>query len=301
MDVPLIDCDQNKRSDGDIAAEIDDALSNIGFMALTHLGLERAAVDNAFAISKDFFSLDAEVKQRCAYGAAAENFGYQGMLEESLDPRTPADLKETFTMRNILGGAIDRERWPSEAFARSVAAFYRQALMASERLQRLLSLALGVSEEYFVQRHTGENITLRLLHYPPVMADRVAAEQMGAGAHTDYGMLTLLLQDDVGGLQVQSEDGAWHDVAPRPDAIVINSGDLLERWSNGRYRSTCHRVLPRSSTRDRYSIALFVDPDSDVQVEALASCVSQGNPARWPPTTAGVHLQEKIEATHLAS
>ncbi|MFT7288773.1 MAG: isopenicillin N synthase-like dioxygenase [Halieaceae bacterium] len=300
MDVPVIDCSQDHYSDGEIAEALDSALSQVGFMALRNLGLSRARVDDVFATVRRFFALSEASKRRCAYSAAAENFGYQGLGEEKLDPSRPVDLKETFTMRNLLDGGAQQRRWPDEDFRASVSTFYVDAMAAAQRLQRLLALALGVPEDFFLSRHNGENVTLRLLHYPAVPTQFVATQQMGAGAHTDYGMLTLLLQDEVGGLQVQSADGDWHDVPPRQDAIVINSGDLLERWSNGRYRSTRHRVLPRSPSQERYSIALFVDPDSATRVEALASCISAGNPARFPATTAGEHLQEKIEATHIA-
>ncbi|MEM1403156.1 MAG: 2OG-Fe(II) oxygenase family protein [Pseudomonadota bacterium] len=298
MEVPLIDCDSNTREDSEIAVDIDRALSDVGFMALQNLGLRQSIVEKAFAVSRHFFAEPSATKARCAYGLAAENFGYQGLLEESLDPAKPADLKETFTMRNLTAAGIASERWPSEKFRDEMVIFYGDVLGAAQRLQRLLARALETPADFFVSRHNGENVTLRLLHYPPVNGARVDAEQMGAGAHTDYGMLTLLFQDNVGGLQVQSTSGAWHDVPPRPETIVINAGDLLERWSNGRYRSTVHRVLPRVPSGDRFSIALFVDPDSDTMVEALSSCVDEENPPRYPKTTAGEHLQEKILATH---
>lgn len=300
MEIPIIDCDEAARPDREVASDIDRALRNVGFMAVKNLGVAPAVIADVFSTSQTFFHSSLPAKQRCAYEAARENFGYQGLGQESLDPRRPGDLKETFTMRNLLAERVPSTRWPNEAFRQSVSAFYKDALAGAQRLQRLLALALDVPSDYFVKRHGGENITLRLLHYPPVPSVEINALQMGAGAHTDYGMLTLLFQDAVGGLQVQSEDGAWHDVAPRPDTIVINSGDLLERWSNGRYRSTCHRVLPREQSAERYSIALFVDPDSDTLVEALPSCLKSGARAMYPPITAGEHVQAKIEATHRA-
>lgn len=300
MEVPVIDCDPATRSDADVARDIDAALRNVGFMAVRNLGVSPDRIRELFATARQFFEGSDELKQRCAYAAASENFGYQGLGQESLDPSRPADLKETFTMRNLLAESVGANRWPSAEFSESVSVFFREALAAAQRLQRLLALALEMPSEYFVDLHNGENITLRLLHYPAVSSSMVNAEQMGAGAHTDYGMLTLLFQDAVGGLQVQSENGDWHDVPPRPDAIVINSGDLLERWSNGRYRSTLHRVLPQQRSVERYSVALFVDPDSDTLVEALDSCVAEGEPARFPPITAGEHVQAKIEATHHA-
>lgn len=299
MEIPLIDCD-TAREDKAIASEIDQALSKIGFMALRNLGLTQSSVDAIFAVAQSFFNAPLVDKKRCAYGSADENFGYQGVGQESLDPTKPADLKETFTMRDLDGGHVADDRWPSELFRIAVRDFYQEIMGAAQRLQRLLALALGVDEGFFVDRHNGENITLRLLHYPPVGSSSIQRQQMGAGAHTDYGMLTLLLQDAVGGLQVQSENGDWHDVPPRSDSVVINSGDLLEVWSNGRYRSTLHRVLPQNTNSERFSIALFLDPDSATKVEALPTCIGPDTPARFEPTTAGEHLQAKIEATHSA-
>lgn len=298
MTIPLIDCDPQLRSESAIAEDVDRALREAGFMALLNLGPVDAAVTHAFDLAREFFAAPETVKTRCAYTAASENFGYQRLLSESLDPSRPADLKETFTMRDPLASRLPAERWPGTDFRAGMTALSAGLMLAARRLQHLLALALNVPEDFFVDCHSGENITLRLLHYPPVGRTGVMADQLGAGAHTDYGMLTLLLQDGVGGLQLRTADGAWFDVPPRRDAIVINSGDLLERWSNGRYRSTPHRVLPQTGSADRYSIALFVDPDSATRVAALASCVSDTNPPRYPPTSAGAHLQEKIEATH---
>lgn len=300
MEIPLIDCDSRLRADADIARDIDAALRDVGFMAVRNLGVEPQSIRDVFAAAEHFFRLSAATKKNFAYAAAMENFGYQSLGEESLDPTRPGDLKETFTMRNLLADQVPAERWPSVVFRKTVSEFFTEALAAAQRLQRLLALALDVPTDFFVDAHNGENITLRLLHYPAVRSTMIDPEQMGAGAHTDYGMLTLLFQDAVGGLQVQSEDGAWHDVPPRPDAIVINSGDLLERWSNGRYRSTWHRVLPREQSAERFSIALFVDPDSETVVDVLPSCLEQGQRPAYPPITAGEHVQAKIEATHHA-
>ncbi len=298
MQIPLIDCDQEKRSAKAIAADIDHALSTCGFMSVTGLGLSASDTARVLATARTFFTQEQHLKDACAYRSADENFGYQAVGIESLDPSQPADLKETFTMRNLLSADIEANRWPGEDFRSTIGDFYRDAFGAAQSLQRLMALALGLAEDFFVACHSGENVTLRLLHYPPVEPGAVLDQQMGAGAHTDYGLLTLLLQDEVGGLQVRDEEGAWHDVPPRRDAIVVNAGDLLERWSNGRYRSTWHRVLPRATGQDRYSVALFVDPDSATEVTVLPSCVDAANPARYPPTTAGAHLTSKILATH---
>ena len=100
---------------------------------------------------------------------------------------------------------------------------------------------------------------------------------------------------------MQDAAGSWHDVAPEPDVILINTGDLMERWTNGAYRSTPHRVQPKLGLEDRYSMALFVDPDTDTPVSVLESCLAEGESPRYPDVTAGEHIQERIMASHQAA
>ncbi len=301
--VPIIDfrdyADDNKTL-APLAQSVDDALRQSGFMAVKNIGIDATLISDVFATSRAFFHASPEHKARSAYLSAAENFGYQGVGEENLDPNAPADLKETLTMRNIVKRPPAPERWPDAAFRRLMDDFYRAALDAAYRLQRVLAFALDTDADFFTRCHSGENVTLRLLHYPALPANAPTDGQLGAGAHTDYGLLTLLFQHGIGGLEVRAADGEWHAVDPAPDCIVINSGDLLERWTNGRYRSTEHRVQPMLAGQERQSIALFVDPDSNTEVAALPSCCSASDPPRYPPTSAGAHLQEKIEATHKA-
>lgn len=302
MKVPVIDFDQYGTGDPGIqtalSAEVDLALSKIGFMSLTNLGIEPKLLRQVFAASKAFFHGDLATKSAYAYRSASENFGYQGLCEEHLDPLKPADLKETFTMRNVLHHALDDDRWPSLEFRHLMQTFYRACIDGAYRVQRVLADALGVDPDFFVQYHNGENITLRLLYYPDTCADEVADTQLGAGEHTDYGLLTLLFQDDVGGLEVRDADEQWQAVDYVESAIIVNSGDLLERWTNGRYRSTWHRVKPKIGQRERFSIAVFVDPDSATPVSVLDSCITTDKPAMYDPLTAGEHLQQKILATH---
>ena len=199
-------------------------------------------------------------------------------------------------MRNIINKCPEDERWPSTEFRTTMQAFFDNAVNASFTLMRAMAKPLGVEEDFFVKTHGGENISLRILYYPSSAQTTHNPEQMGAGAHTDYGVLTLLFQEAVGGLQVLSDD-QWLDVPPLENTTVINSGDLLERWTNGAYRSTLHRVNIAQPHQDRLSVAMFLDPDSDTPVAPLASC-TQGQKPRYSATTAGQHILEKLQATH---
>ena len=140
-------------------------------------------------------------------------------------------------------------------------------------------------------------MTLRYLHYPIIKKD-IGEKQMGAGAHTDFGTVTLLFQDDIGGLEVQSSEGKWIPATPILNTIVVNTGDLLSRWTNKIYKSTLHRVRPMVSNKERYSIAFFADPDSSTKVSVFPSCFNSENPSKFSDITAGEHITQKIEESH---
>lgn len=298
MQIPVIDFKDFDLDDEaemqNLADQVKTALTGSGFMSLKNLGISTELRERMFAGSKNFFDLPIEEKRRIPFTGPADNFGYQGVREEHLDPKTPPDLKESITMRNPLS-RTDAD-WPDEEFRDLLFEFFRACLDSVKKVQRVFAKALDVEQDFFVDCHTGENITMRCLHYPPLSADLEG--QLGAGAHTDYGMLTFLFQDMVGGLQVQDKNtGEWLDVKPVEDTILINTGDLMERWTNGSFLSTNHRVQPRGGVGDRYSIAIFFDPDTDTLIKCLPSCMSEDMPSKYPVVTAGEHILQKIEAT----
>ena len=300
--IPTIDFQAYDETDPEalvaLADSVSEALTEWGFMKVRNLGIEEEQVDQMFGAADWFFSQDSPEKQGSFYASAAENFGFQHVGIEHLDPTQPADIKETFTMRDLLRHDPTDPRWPNHEFRETATRFYRSCLEGAHRIQRLCAHALSMETEFFVNRHQGENVSLRLLYYPASEDYSIEPGQLGAGAHTDYGMLTLLFQHRVGGLQVQDDVGEWHDVVPEPETIVINTGDLMERWTNGKFRSTTHRVQPKVGSEDRFSIAMFVDPDSATLVAPLESCLVAGESARYPLVTAGEHIQERIKASH---
>ncbi len=299
MNIPEVDFSSYDENDDAalraLADEFNAALTGVGFLSLRNIGIDESLRDAVFEASKAFFAQSDEDKRKLGYSDAEDNFGYQGICEESLMPGSAPDLKEAMTLRD-LQKARDFD-WPDLNFRDLLMAFNKDCMQAAYRILRVFAVDLGVEKEFFVEKHTGENVTMRILHYPPLPKE--SEDQLGAGPHTDYGMVTLLFQDMTGGLEVLDRDGVWQPVTPRAGNVVVNSGDMMERWTNKRYRSSLHRVKARPGGNDRYSMAFFVDPDSDTLVECLPSCTDAGNPPQFGPTSAGEHILAKIQATHV--
>eukprot|EP00879_Flechtneria_rotunda_P019606 GHRR01020600.1.p1 GENE.GHRR01020600.1~~GHRR01020600.1.p1 ORF type:complete len:269 (+),score=76.30 GHRR01020600.1:898-1704(+) len=248
-----------------------------------------------------------EAKQ--AMLADANNRGYTPFAEETLDPDNQAvgDTKEGFYFgREVPKDSPEAKQplhgpnqWPSEdlvpRFRATVTEYFDAVTAVGHKLLRLLALSLNLPAHFFEQYFTRPMLALRPLHYT-AQVSAPSQGVFGAGAHSDYGMLTILATDEVPGLQVHL-GGSWHEVQPIPGTFIINLGDMLERWTNGLFKSTLHRVV-NTSGQERYSIPFFFEPNFDTEVECLPCCVSKERPAAYPPTTAGEYLLAKYAATH---
>ncbi|WP_269526612.1 isopenicillin N synthase family dioxygenase [Coraliomargarita parva] len=277
-----------------VATEIYNAAHNVGFTYLKNFGMSEDLLEAAFKVSQSVFNCDEKFK--VPFNPEA-NHGFTQMKGEALDPTKPADLKETFTCRNLANQPSGPDYWPNPQFEAFMRVFHARIVKIAADIMGAFALALGLEPDYFDKRHTGLTQTLRLLHYPPV--EEVAEGQLGAGAHTDYGTITVLFQDPSGGLQVQNLAGEWIDAPPIPGTVVINTGDLISRWSNDFFKSTPHRVVPRPAAmkNGRLSIAFFSDPDPEVMIETFPNCITEANPAKYAPITAGEHIRERIMAS----
>lgn len=296
-DIPIIDFENFATGDEahrrKIAAQLDWAASEVGFMYVDNLGIDQTLLAEAFASSAAYFDQPRTEKERWTY-IQDINHGYQGTGDQRLDPSVAPDLKEAFTMRDIHKNETKPELWPSPDFLGTASRFFDEALRGSNIVMEAFAIALDLPIDFFRKCHYGQNVALRYLHYP-VMEKEPTEDQIGCGTHTDFGTITLLFQDDVGGLQIQGRDGIWRDAAYIPGTIIINTADLVATWTNDRYCSTPHRVKLMTGDRDRYSIAYFVDPDTTTPVSAFPSCTSDDNPAKYPDTTAGAYVQKRIE------
>lgn len=300
-DIPLIDLSNLASPDAAarqaVAAELGRACREIGFFVITGHGVPAARIEDAFAASRELFALPREAKAPLAIATHGHNRGYVGLGVEALDEKTAPDLKEAYNLIWTDNATRVPNIWPPiEGWQARAQAYFDAVLAVGQRLHRAFALDLGLDEHFFDDKVDAPLATLRFLHYPVRFGADAPRGQAGAGAHTDYGNVTLLATDGVAGLQVRRRDGAWLDVPALPGAFVCNIGDCLMRWSNDVYVSTPHRVQPPAA--ERYSIAFFLDPNPDARVEAIPTCVAPGAAPKYPPTTTAAYLKERFEATH---
>ncbi|RDI29067.1 isopenicillin N synthase family dioxygenase [Pseudacidovorax intermedius] len=281
-----------------VAAEVGAACRDIGFFAITGHGVPAEVIDGAFAASRAFFAQPVADKAALAYATLSHNRGYVGMGVEALDEKRGADQKEAFNLIWTDEATRPPNAWPAlPGWRAPVQAYFDAVFAAATRLHAAFALDLGLPEDFFADKIDQPLATLRLLHYP---AGAAADAGVGAGAHTDYGNVTLLATDGVSGLQVQGRArDEWIDVPPLPGAFVCNIGDCLMRWTNDVYLSTPHRVVRPAA--ERYSIAFFLDPNPEALVSAIPSCVPPGEAPRHAPVTTQAYLQARFAATYGAA
>jgi isopenicillin N synthase-like dioxygenase len=309
--IPVIDIGAMGCGDAEkaaVAREIRAACTASGFFYVTGHGLSPALFEQLFKQSRAFFALPLEQKDALAMSKWNCNRGYEPLRAQRLEAGAPPDLKEGFQIGFELPAghpalSLDRtnhgpNQWPSNMseFKRVLETYRDQMLRVSRLLMRCLARSLDLEEHYFESFSDAPIATLRLLHYPPQPPNPVPNEK-GCGAHTDWGAITLLLQDYSGGLEVQAPDGTWIAASPMPGTLVVNIGDLFARWTNNLYHSTMHRVINRSG-RDRYSVPFFFDGPSDYSVSCLPTCLKAGEPPLFPQITVKGHLDEMMRLTY---
>ena len=305
-------------SSGDAARAIDRACRDVGFFQIVGHGVDPAIERDAWQLIGEFFALPIDSKMALAIPQGdAYGYGqYQAeRLAASLGEATPPDLKETFSVGPPVAPSVALDdpaasfvyspnRWPADlpTLEPTLVAYYHELSALADRVMSLMATGLGLSADYFasfIYRHTS---ALRALRYPDLGGVRPEPGQLRAGAHSDYGTLTLLRQDDApGGLEVRGVDGGWHLVPAVHGAYVVNVGDALERWTNDQWRSTVHRVVVPSvdSGRDctRQSMAFFHNANWDAVIECLPTCLAPDGTAKYAPVTAGDHLMSKFRST----
>ena len=298
---------------GDIDALADEFLrvyGQIGFGYIVGHWIDAGLVDRVFAASAAFHALPMAAKMAVELDANHRGFipinTSTDVNSKLADVKKPNQSESFMVMREdgpdapeVLRGdyLAGPNQWPDLAAFRDDVLAYNDALTGLGRdLMGVVALAIGSDPAELLGAFDPPTTWLRLLHYPPSEPDPTG-DLYGSAPHTDFGCLTILAQDAIGGLQVMTPGGVWVDAPYIPGAFVVNVGDMLHRWSNGRLRSTPHRVINRSG-RPRYSCPFFYDPSIRTDIAPLTSCVSGDAPARFPPINFGAFLRAELGVSY---
>jgi isopenicillin N synthase-like dioxygenase len=295
-------------SDELIARQLDAAFTGTGFCYFSDIGVDSGLVEAVFTASRRFHALPRAAKDAIAMNRFHR--GYMAPKTSIIETSTvaqvtrPNDSESFMLMHEVApddpryGRRLDGPNlWPDLADFRGPVQAYDRAMYGfCLRLLPPLALALGLPRDWFTPFFRQPTTFLRLLHYPPQAPDS-PDDAFGAAPHTDYGFITILAQDERGGLEVRRRDGTWLKADPIPNTWVVNVADMLARWTNGRWQSTPHRVKNHSGT-DRYSCPYFFDTSMDAIVETLPTCQGSGNPPKFPPVRYGDYLMERLDRNY---
>lgn len=326
LQVPVIDVAAFRNPDiaarRAVARQVGEAVDAIGFLVITGHGVDPALIAAVQRVSNAFFDLPVEEKMRVARPAPDVTRGYIPLEAESVGRsqgvEVPGDLNESLMIGPVdvpsgdpyfFGPAAGRHfhpnLWPAQpaALRELYEAYFRAMGSLAAELMAMFALALDLPEDFFADKIDRHISRLRVRNYPaPVVPPKPG--QLRAGAHADYGSLTILrAEDKPGGLQVLNRAGDWVDVPIAPDSYVINIGELMARWTNERWRATLHRVVnppaEKAEASRRLSLVFFHNPNYDAPVAALPGTVAPGAAPKYPPTTSGEHLRAQFVRTQV--
>lgn len=306
-----------------VAAQFDHAARTSGFFSITGHGTDQELIEDMLEVTATFFDLPVEEKMAFFVEDRSANRGYAPEGSEALayslgERDLPTDLFEAFNAGLELTGAqladpyyASRQHdlfapnvWPSDAMRSTWLTYLEAVDRVANEVMSAAAVALGMPADHFVPYLDKGPTVMRANNYQRRCdAPDPIVGQMRMGAHTDYGSITVLLADPVAGLQIRDDAGTWHDVMPAPGSLIVNLGDLLAEWSNDRWRSTLHRVVPPPASQEgpvrRRSVAWFQQPNWDAVIECLPSCSDESNPPRYAPVTSGEHLMAKLMGPRL--
>ena len=293
MTIPIIDFKSK-----DCVEQMYDAYTTVGFAVFTNVYNEWLSEFTKWKIlMEEFFLLPTDVKKLNTYSGVTENLGYNWLEEERLTPTMPGDLKESYNW--VSPDRMQEKYWPREFGTPR----FKPMAQKIERISRMLSYqflyrfekVLRIPTGTLVEKHLDGSATMRMIKYP-VWDGEIKEGQLRANEHTDYGSQTLLWRfDDCPGLQIYNkEQDEWIDAPIVENSVILNIGDVLQRWTNDLFKSTPHRVVNVAMDRPRYSMPYFVDPGRDVMIENL-----MGTPAKYPPISAYEYLKWRLSQSYV--
>jgi isopenicillin N synthase-like dioxygenase len=289
--------------------KLGEAYQNIGFVAIKNHGLSKDLQDRLYNSIKAFFALPDETKIKYEKPEIGYQRGYTGKGKEHAKGRNTGDLKEFYHVGQELSFIPDsdsvKNEYPENLWPAEISSFKNDAIEAFQTLEnagkamlRAIAISLDLPEDYFEDKVAHGNSILRQIHYFPIEnPDEVPADAVRAAEHGDINLITLLMGASADGLQVLRKDGKWIPITALPDQLVVNVGDMLERLTNKKLKSTIHRVVnpPREMMHtSRYSIPFFMHPRSEMDLKCLESCIDETNPKQFVDATAGEFLEERL-------
>ena len=301
---------------GEVAHRLDEACRSIGFLQVVGHRVADGVVDAMRKATSEFFALPLDEKRKWVPPDPTINRGYAASQTEalaySIGKQAPPDLFEAF---NIGEDSVDdsdpfyaaeRHRlfapniWPDHppSLRPALVAYFAAVREVALTLTDVFAPALGLADGWFRPFVDRSTTTMRVNNYERRADDGDPLPgQQRMGAHTDYGVVTVLYADQVEGLQIVGPDGDWHDVVADRGSLLVNLGDLTAEWTNDRWRSTLHRVVPPPAGTGpvrRRSVAFFLDANWDATIECVPTCTDAANPPKYPPVVAGEHLMAKL-------
>ncbi|HEY1933153.1 MAG TPA: 2-oxoglutarate and iron-dependent oxygenase domain-containing protein [Acetobacteraceae bacterium] len=309
--LPVIDLDGlgNDRREHEIGCALDHAFRTIGFCYIANTGIDRTLLDGVFLASRRFHAMPDEAKSAVAINRFHRGYiaaRTQVFKSSSVAQVKRPNLSESFMLMHEVPPDDTRfgtplngpNQWPAGApeFREAIQAYDTAMHELCLRLLRPLARALDLRPDALTPFFRHPTTFLRLLHYPPQPPD-APDDLFGAAPHTDYGFITILAQDNSGGLEVRARDGDWIPAPPIPDTFVVNVADMVARWTNDRWQSTPHRVRNLSGG-DRYSCPYFFDMDLDATVACLESCCDPNDPPRYEPVRYDDYLLDRLDRNY---
>ena len=293
----------NKETKAAFVKELGQAYEEIGFVAVKNHGLSDALCAELYAQVKGFFTLSKEEKEAYEIEGLAGQRGYVSFGKEHAKNKNEGDLKEFWHFgQTVEDNDPIKEEYPDNVQVNELPEFnavgrevYQKLEATGREMLRAIALHLNLDENYFDAKIHNGNSILRPIHYPPITHE--PKDAVRAAEHEDINLITLLMGASADGLQVLNKSGEWISVTALPDQIVVNVGDMLQRLTNNKLKSTTHRVVnpPREKWgTSRYSIPFFLHPRSEVSLNCLPSCISDSNPKNFSDITAGEYLEQRI-------
>lgn len=308
--IPSLDLADFTRGTADqrakFVADLGKAYNNIGFVSIKNHGLSDELTESLYSTVQKFFSLEDEVKSKYEIPGLAGQRGYIGKNKEHAKGRKVADLKEFYHVgQNVTDGDAIKSEYPENVWPDELPELKQYSLEAYKILEsagvqmlKAIAIYLGLDENYFDSRVKNGNSILRPIHYFPIEnPELVPADAVRAAEHGDINLITLLMGASAEGLQVLRRDGEWIPITALPDQLVVNVGDMLERLTNKKLKSTIHRVVNppvEKMKTSRYSIPFFMHPRSEMDLTCLESCISEEYPKLFENIKAGDFLNQRL-------